>query len=240
MGIFQKKQSEEELNGPLHFFDEVFRDELRRRGREYFEKAIDDNATLFKKDLDATVTQVNGELHQHITEQLDTALKQINAEVARQLEEQFTDYGKAMKEAQDITIKTMDEREKALEIHHKELSEKMQASITNQEAMLVKTYQENMERITAMNEAQGVAVQMLNKSVQALEQQHQQLSAMLQQAVTNQQNMLVQTFEDNMAAVVEHYLLAALGDQFDLKAQLPAIIKQMNDNKEDIMGDMKL
>ena len=43
-----------------------------------------------------------------------------------------------------------------------------------------------------------------------------------------------------MAQVVEHYLLGALGDQYDVKAQLPSIIKQLEDNKQVIVDDMKL
>lgn len=52
--------------------------------------------------------------------------------------------------------------------------------------------------------------------------------------------MLVDAFEQNMAQIIEHYLLGALGDQYDLKAQLPSIIKQMQDNKQAIVDDMKL
>ncbi len=78
MGIFQKKQSEEELNGPLHFFDDYFREDLRNRGREYFEKAIDDNVLLFKKDLDTTVAKINTELHERVETQLKAAIDQIN------------------------------------------------------------------------------------------------------------------------------------------------------------------
>jgi hypothetical protein len=52
--------------------------------------------------------------------------------------------------------------------------------------------------------------------------------------------MLVTAFESNMAQIVEHYLLGALGDQYDLKAQLPSIIKQMEANKDVIVEDMKL
>jgi hypothetical protein len=43
-----------------------------------------------------------------------------------------------------------------------------------------------------------------------------------------------------MAVVVEHYLLGALGEQYDMKAQLPMIIKQMDANKKAMMDDMKL
>lgn len=240
MGIFQKKQSEEELNGPLHFFDDYFREDLRNRGREYFEKAIDDNVLLFKKDLDTTVAKINTELHERVETQLKAAIDQINGAIQRQIDEQFVEYGRAMQEAQDTTIKSMQEREKALEEHHKQLSDAMQKSITNQEQMLVETYKANMAKIQQMNEAQALALQMINRSVQALEQQQQQLAATLQQAVVNQEALLVNAFEDNMAQIIEHYLLGALGDQFDLKAQLPAIIQQMEANKQAIVDDMKL
>ena len=43
-----------------------------------------------------------------------------------------------------------------------------------------------------------------------------------------------------MARIIEHYLLEALGDQYDLKAQLPAIIQQLETNKQAIVDDMKL
>jgi len=58
--------------------------------------------------------------------------------------------------------------------------------------------------------------------------------------VASQEEMLVGAFQSNMAAIVEHYLLGALGDQYDLKAQLPAIIKQMDENKKAIVDDMQL
>ena len=52
--------------------------------------------------------------------------------------------------------------------------------------------------------------------------------------------MMVDSFQDNMAQIVEHYLLGALGDQFDIKSQLPSIIKQLEENKQAIADDMKL
>ena len=73
-----------------------------------------------------------------------------------------------------------------------------------------------------------------------MQEQQQQLSAMLQQGIAKQQEMMITTFEDNMAQIVEHYLLGALGDQYDMKAQLPSIIKQMEENKQAIADDMKL
>jgi hypothetical protein len=51
---------------------------------------------------------------------------------------------------------------------------------------------------------------------------------------------LLKVFEENMAKIIENYVLQAVGEQFDLKAQLPAIIAQLEANKQSIMEDMKL
>jgi Fe2+ transport system protein B len=240
MGIFKHKKADEEAEGPLHFFDDYFREELRNKGRQFFEKAISVNAARFQKDLDATVAQVDADLQEHITNQLDRTIIQVNDELTRQIDDQFVEYGKAMKESQDKALISLDQREQALQQQHEKLSEKLQQNIASQEAMLVKVYQENMQRITAMQEAQSLAVQMLNQSVQALQQQHEQFSQMLQKSVVNQEEMLLKSFEENMAKIVEHYLLGALGDQYDMKAQLPSIIKQLEANKKEITEDMML
>jgi hypothetical protein len=55
-----------------------------------------------------------------------------------------------------------------------------------------------------------------------------------------QEEALINGFESNMARIIEQYLLGALGDQYDLKAQLPSIIGQMEANKQAIVDDMKL
>lgn len=239
MGIFQHKK-EEEQDGVLHFFDDYFREDLRKRGREYFEKVIDDDAALFKKDLDQLIAQANEQLKEHITKQLDATVAQLNADITKQFEEHLAASAKAIQEAHDAALQSIQEREQKIEQQHQELSDALQKSVTNQEATLVNTYKENMARINQMNEAQGVALQMLNRSTQTLEQQYQQLSTMLQNTVKSQEDMLVGAFEQNMSRVIEHYLLGALGDQFDLKAQLPAIIQQMEANKKEIVEDMKL
>ena len=239
MGIFQHKKDEEQ-DGVLHFFDDYFREDLRKRGREYFEKVIDDDAALFKKDLDQLIVQANDQLKEHITKQLDATIAQINADMTKQFEGHLAASAKAIQEAHDASLQAIEKREQAIEQQHEELSAVLQKSVTNQEATLVSTYKENMARINQMNEAQGVALQMLNRSTQTLEQQYQQLTAMLQNTVKSQEDMLVGAFEQNMSRVIEHYLLGALGDQFDLKAQLPAIIQQMEASKKEIVEDMKL
>ncbi|MCU1441841.1 MAG: hypothetical protein JWP85_2838, partial [Rhodoglobus sp.] len=208
--------------------------------REYFEKVIDDNATLFKKDLDATVSGVDTELKEHITTQLDATVAQISTKISEQIETQFVEYGKAMKEAQDAGLQSLNQKAQALQEQHQQLSSTLQKSISNQEVMLTGVFNKNMARITATTAAQDAALQSLTQTVQVLQQQSQQMLQAMQASVASQEKMLVDVFEQNMAQIIEHYLLGALGDQYDLKSQLPSIIKQMEANKQAIVDDMKL
>ncbi len=257
MGLFQHKQKSQTqspdaaADAEYHFLDENFREELRNHGRLYFEKVINENGVLFKQDLDATIAQVNTDLKEHVTTRLETAIAQVNTDlkehVTTKLDAQFVDYSKAAKEAQDVALQSLSRSVQTLQQQHQQLSQVLQTSVaglqktvTDQEALMANVFQGNMARIIATKDAQDIALQSLSRTAQALEGQYQQLNTLLQKNVATQEAVLVGVFEKNMAQIIEHYLLGALGDQYDLKAQLPSIIKQMEVNKQAIVDDMKL
>lgn len=251
MGLFQHKQddpkkspSDKLLPEEEHFFDEYFREELRNHGRWYFEKVISENGNLFKRDLEETIASVNAELKEHIGKELNTAIDTINKELkdhaTKQIEAQFEDYTKTLKEAQEVALNSMTESANTLKAQHDELRTALQKNVSDQQDLLHNAFEDNKAQITSMKEAQDSALKWLNQSAQQLHDQYQKLTEELQNNVSAQENMLVDSFQSNMAAIVEHYLLGALGDQYDLKQQLPAIIKQMEENKQEIVDDMKL
>ena len=229
MGLFQhdekadkKKKADEQAN---LFYDEYFREELRNHSRWYFEKIINENAALFKQDLDTTIGEVHVELKEHLTKQLD---------------KQFTEYGKSMKDAQEDALSALNASAKDLQVQHKELAKTLEQSVAEQDAELKSAFAQNKAQIAAMKEAQDIALESINRSAKDLQDERKELNAALQKSVADQQEQLVNEFQEHMAQVVEHYLLGALSDQYDLKAQLPLIIKQLEDNKKAIVDDMKL
>lgn len=254
MGLFQGKQQphtasprDEMTEAIEHLFDDEFREELRNRSRAYFERVISENATLFRQDLDATVAHINTELRQYVTRQLDiqfTEIAKANADLQKHMEkrlnEQLAEYGKTIKAAQELALQAVERSAQTLERQHQQLGIAIEKSVAKQDALIVGAFEQNMARITAMKATQDQAMQTLTRSIQALEQQHQQLGVLLQKGVADQEGLMIDTFEQNMARIVEHYVQGALGDQFDMKAQLPAIIKQMEANKQAIVDDMKL
>jgi uncharacterized protein YbjQ (UPF0145 family) len=92
----------------------------------------------------------------------------------------------------------------------------------------------------AMKEAQELAINSLQKSATAVEEQRLLMVETLKKDVADKEALLIKTYEENMAKIVEHYILETLGDQFDLKTQLPFIISQMEANKQKIVDDMRL
>ncbi|MDB5180487.1 MAG: hypothetical protein JWO54_245 [Candidatus Saccharibacteria bacterium] len=251
MGIFQHKKpevkktpQEEASDAVVNYIDETFKDELRTFGRSYFEKIINDTGALFQQDLNTTIGQVNVQLQDHVTKQLDVAIAQVNVElkdrVAKQLEGQFTEYNNEMKQAQEVALRTLTENSEQLQAEYQDLRTTLQKNVADQKVTLTNVFEENKVRIAEMKEAQDMALKSLNDSAQALKDQYAQINATLEKNVADQQQVLVSAFEDNMGRIIEHYLLGALGDQYDLKAQLPSIIHQMEENKQAIVDDMKL
>ena len=160
--------AEEDVN---HLFNKEFREELRNRGRLRFESIVNENAMFLKQDLDITISQLNEYIKQVIQKKLD---------------EEFASYTKAMKDAQEL------------------------------------------------------AVSSLQKSANAVEEQREAMKEALKKNEQEREAGLVKAYEENMAQIIEHYLLETLGQQFDLKAQLPYIIEQMEANKKDMIEDMQL
>lgn len=247
MGLFQQKKKSSTDDAALaeqHFIDENFREELRNHGRLYFEKVIDENGKLFKQDLDATITQLNAGVKDHITSQVDASIAEVKTElkghVAQQLDTQFAEHSRAMAEAQDTALQAMTQSAQAIQEQHEQLAGALSKSLADQETSLGGVFEDSKTQITKMKDTQALTLQWLAKSVEALQQQHEQLEQAIQKNVIEQENRMISLFEQNMAAIVEHYLLTSLGDQYDLKAQLPSIIKQMEANKPAIVDDMKL
>jgi len=250
MGLFHKQKKQKKLTDEQaaelegHFLDEAFREELRNHGRLYFENVINENAKLFKEDLNATIVQIKDELKDHVVGRLDSSITRINNElkehITKQLEEQFSQSGQVLKQAQDEALRSLSESAQAVQNEHQMLSTTLQKSIANQRIMVDSMFQENMDGIAAVKKAQEDALVLLNQSVESVREQSEGLAATLKANVAKQEDALVGAFENNMARIIEQYLLGALGDQYDLKAQLPSIIGQMEANKQAIVDDMKL
>jgi len=94
-------------------------------------------------------------------------------------------------------------------------------------------YEESIES------AKQIAIDAINKTQSALDEQRQLLQKQVQEEVAKERQRLVSNFEANMSQVVNHYILEAVGNEIDLSDQLDYIYRHLEDNKQAIVEDIR-
>jgi hypothetical protein len=87
-------------------------------------------------------------------------------------------------------------------------------------------------------DAKQLAIDAIEKTNAAVDEQRKQLGEELQHEVREQKLHLIKHFEENMADVINHYVLSAIGNQIDLTDQLEYILAELEANKEAIVEDI--
>lgn len=113
-----------------------------------------------------------------------------------------------------------------------QLNEFMKSEITRK---LQEEFAKYEESIT---DAKQLAIDSINKTQEAIEQQRQVMSKQLQLELAEEKARIIKRFENNMGEIVNHYVLAAIGDQIDLNDQLEYILSELEANKQAIMQDI--
>lgn len=88
-------------------------------------------------------------------------------------------------------------------------------------------------------DAKQLAIESIQKTNTAIDEQRQQLGQQLQQQIESEKQQIIARFEEHMADIVNHYVIAAVGDQIDLTDQLEYILSDLEANKKAIIEDIK-
>lgn len=91
---------------------------------------------------------------------------------------------------------------------------------------------------SAIGDAKQLAVESIEKTKTAIDEQRQAMSAQLEKEIAAEKVRRIALFEDNMAQVINHYVLAAVGNQIDLNDQLEYILGELEANKQAIVQDV--
>ena len=113
-----------------------------------------------------------------------------------------------------------------------QLNEYMKNEITSKLQEEFTKYEESI------SDVKNLALESITKTQVAIEQQRQMMSQQLSKEVANEKARLIKRFEENMADIVNHYVLAAVGSQIDLNDQLEYILEEMEENKKNIIEDI--
>ncbi len=113
-----------------------------------------------------------------------------------------------------------------------QLNEYMKTEIT-------RTLQEEFAKYEqSITDAKQLALDSINKTQQAIEEQRQVMGQQLLQEIELEKQRMVKRFEDNMADIVNHYVLMAIGNQIDLNDQLEFILSDLESNKAALIKDL--
>ncbi|HSX17278.1 MAG TPA: hypothetical protein VLH86_04205 [Patescibacteria group bacterium] len=114
-----------------------------------------------------------------------------------------------------------------------QLNEYMKQEITHK---LQEEFQKYEESIM---DAKQLAVDSIQKTNAAIDEQRQLMGQQLTNQLQAEKARLLKGFEDNMAEVINHYVLAAIGNQIDLSDQLEYILGELEANKAAILEDIQ-
>lgn len=113
-----------------------------------------------------------------------------------------------------------------------QLNEYMKAEITRK---LQEEFAKYEESIT---DAKQLAVASITKTQEAIEQQRTALGQELRNELEAEKKRQLERFEANMADIINHYVVAAIGNEIDLSDQLEYIIGEIQANKQAIIKDL--
>lgn len=88
-------------------------------------------------------------------------------------------------------------------------------------------------------DAKQLAVESIQKTNTAIDEQRQAISQQVQKEIMTEKQQLLERFESRMADVVNHYVVAAIGNQIDLNDQLEYILTELEANKQAIIEDIQ-
>lgn len=113
-----------------------------------------------------------------------------------------------------------------------QLNEFMKDEITKK---LQEEFSKYEESIT---DAKKLAVDSITKTQEAIEEQRQTMGQQLTNEIDAEKKRMLKRFEENIGDIVNHYVLAAIGDQIDLNDQLDYIISDIESHKDVIIQDL--
>ena len=114
-----------------------------------------------------------------------------------------------------------------------QLNEYMKAEIKRELEDEFKKYEDSI------SSAKELAVNAIQKTQEVIEEQRAVLEKQMNEQAFDEKQRIIAKFEKDMADIVNHYLLAAIGNQIDLTVQLDYIFQYLEQNKQAIIEDIR-
>lgn len=92
---------------------------------------------------------------------------------------------------------------------------------------------------SAIADARQLAIESIEKTKVTIDAERQVMTTQLEAEIAAEKDKRMKRFDENMADIVNHYVLAAIGDQIDLNSQLEYILNELETNKPAIIEDIR-
>jgi len=106
----------------------------------------------------------------------------------------------------------------------------------NEISTKLKTEFEKYEQ--SITDAKTMAMEAIKKTNDAIEEQRGLVAQEVQKQIAAEKKQMIDKFEKNMADIINHYVVDAIGSQIDLNSQLEFILSELEKNKKAIVEDI--
>lgn len=113
-----------------------------------------------------------------------------------------------------------------------QLNDFMKAEITAKLQSELQKYEQSVM------DAKDQAIDSIQKTNTLIDAQREELTEQVRQEIIKEKNELIIRFETHMADIINHYVMAVVGEQIDLSDQLEYILGELERNKADIIEDL--
>lgn len=124
-----QEAAEDDVN---HVFNEEFREELRNRGRLHFEKILGENAMFLQQDLRLTTSQLN---------------EYMRSEITAALKESFASYEKAIADAKQAALESIEKTKTAIDDERKTLTAQLEKEVEEEKLRRIKQFEDRMAQV---------------------------------------------------------------------------------------------
>lgn len=91
----------------------------------------------------------------------------------------------------------------------------------------------------SISTAKDLALDTIQKTQDVIEKQRLVLEKQMADEISAEKTRIIDHFEENMADIINHYILAAIGNEIDLTDQLDYIFQYLEENKTAIIEDIR-
>ncbi len=104
---------------------------------------------------------------------------------------------------------------------------------------ITKTLQEAFSKYQeSINDAEQLALESIQKTQDTVEKQREIMGQQMENEIAKEKARLTERFTNRLADIVNHYVLAAIGNQISLDDQLEFILAELERNKTAIIEDI--